>query len=58
MKSCQLVHAEQEEEFFYVESDLPVLEGDPVGVDIEIENEVNFVLLDGIYWRGYEEEKI
>ena len=52
--SCQLVNSSEEEEFFYSDSDFPVKDGDPVGVDIEVENEVKFILFDGIYWKGNE----
>jgi len=50
IKSCQIVYASSVEEFFYKESDIPVSEGQAVGVDLEIEDEVVFVLLDEIYW--------
>lgn len=52
--SCKLVNASEEEEFFYKDSDMPVLEGDPVGVDIESGDEIKFILFDGIYWKGDE----
>lgn len=48
--SCELVNASSEEEFYYTDSDLPVEEGDPVGVDLGLLNEVKFLLFDGIYW--------
>lgn len=53
--SCQLVKASEEEEFFYKDSDMPVVEGDPVGVDVEFEDEIKFILFDDIYWKGNEE---
>lgn len=60
IKSCQIVYASSVEEFFYKDcagSDIPVSEGQPVGVDLEIGDEVVFVLLDEIYWSD-EKEKI
>lgn len=57
IKSCQIVYASSVEEFFYKESDIPVSEGQAVGVDLETEDEVVFVLLDEIYWSD-EKEKI
>lgn len=54
--SCELVNASSEEEFYYTDSDLPVEEGDPVGVDLGLPNEVKFLLFDGIYWGEKNEE--
>ena len=54
--SCELVNASSEQEFYYSDSDLPVEEGDPVGVDLGVLNEVKFLLFDGIYWREEDDE--
>ena len=58
IRSCKLVNASSEEEFYYSDSDLPVEEGDPVGVDLEVGNKVELVLFDGIYWEKKNEEEI
>ena len=58
-KIVDLVCASDFEEFFYKEDDMPVSEGQPVGVDLDCEDEVQFVLFDDIYWSfnyGNEEE--
>lgn len=55
IKSCELVTASEEEEFFYSDSELPVQDGDPVGVDLGVDNEVKFILFDGICWKGNED---
>ena len=54
--NCELVYASDFEEFFYVEDNTPVSEGQPVGVEISNEHddarmftEVNFILFDEIY---------
>lgn len=57
----ELVYASDFEEFFYVDSDEPVSEHTPVGIDITIyhrgspaehpHTEVKFQLLDEIYWN-------
>lgn len=57
IKSCELVYASEFEEFFYEENDILVSEGQPVGIDLELDDEVKFVLLDGIYLKN-EEEKV
>jgi hypothetical protein len=54
IKSCELVYASKFEEFFYEENDMSVSEGQPVGVDLELDNEVKFVLFDGIYLKDEE----
>lgn len=43
--------ATEEEEFFYKDTDEPVLEGDPVGLDIENGGEVELVLFTNVYWN-------
>jgi len=58
-KILDLVCASEFEEFFYKEDDIPVSEGEPVGVDLDLEDEVQFLLFDHIYWSfnyGNEEE--
>ena len=57
-KSCELVKASSYEEFYYSDSNLPVEEGDPVGVDLESGEEVKFILFNGIYWGGENEERV
>ena len=49
--SLDIMCATEEEEFFYKDTDEPVLEGDPVGLDIENGNEVELVLFANIYWN-------
>jgi hypothetical protein len=46
----ELVCASSEEEFFYVDSDLPVSQGDPIGIDIDKGKEVELSLFNNIYW--------
>ncbi len=58
IKSCQLVNAPPEQEFYYSDSDLPVEEGDPVGVDLEVGDVVKLILFDGIYWGERNEKGI
>jgi hypothetical protein len=48
--SVSIVYAGPEEEFFYKEDDSVVSEGQIVGVEIEVCNKVDFVLLDEVYW--------
>lgn len=56
IKSCEIVYASEFEEFFNKEDDSVVSEGQPVGVDLELDDEVKFVLLDDIYWHNEKEE--
>lgn len=56
IKSCELVYASKFEEFFYEENNMSVSEGQPVGIDLELDDEVKFVLLDGIYLKNEEEK--
>lgn len=58
IQSCQMVFASDHEEFFYKENDIAVSAGQPVGVELELENEYKFVLFDDIYWRDEEEYKV
>lgn len=43
--------AGKEVEFFYKKDDSIVLEGDHIGYDVEVDNEVHLVLNDDIYWN-------
>jgi hypothetical protein len=64
----ELVYASDFEEFFYEEDDIAVSEGAPVGIEITIQDpgspdkkpstEVEFQLLNGIYWNPQFEEDI
>jgi hypothetical protein len=46
-----LICASEEEEFFYEDSDLPVNEGDPIGIDFDNGDKVDLILFKGIYWK-------
>ena len=48
--NCNIIYASDVEEFFYEDSGLSVTEGNPVGVDLDIDEEVHLVLFDEIYW--------
>ena len=48
---CELVYASNFEEFFYKDNQIPVSEGQPIGVDIDVGNEVCLVLFDDVYWN-------
>lgn len=48
---CELVYASNFEEFFYKDNQIPVSEGQPIGVDIDAGNEVCLVLFDDVYWN-------
>jgi|TARA_B110000495_G_scaffold195739_1_gene203660 hypothetical protein len=49
--SIDIMFATEEEEFFYKDTDEAVAEGDPVGLDIEVGNEVELMLFANIYWN-------
>lgn len=53
--SVSIVYSGPEEEFFYKEDDSAVSEGQIVGVEIELCNKVDFVLLDEVYWKPNDE---
>lgn len=53
---CELVYASNIEEFFYSDNDMPVSEGNPVGVDVELEDEVQLVLFEDVYWQPSDEK--
>lgn len=56
MKSPELIYATEIEEFFWKDTDTSVMEGVPVGIDIENGSEINFLLFEDIYWKpNYEE---
>ncbi|MGI9357975.1 MAG: hypothetical protein ACR2ON_01070 [Paracoccaceae bacterium] len=50
IETLDIVCASDVEEFFYKDTDEPVQEGDPVGLDIEKEFVVELVLFSNIYW--------
>ena len=43
------------EEFFYKDGDIPLSEGEPVGVDMDCGEEVKFILFKNIYWKPQDE---
>ena len=51
MSTLDVVCATEYEEFYYEDTDEPVEEGDPVGLDIDSEDGVDLVLFSNIYWR-------
>jgi hypothetical protein len=61
--TLELIYASDYEEFYYKDSDEPVCEGDPVGIEWEELKAVNepvvhFNLLSNIYWSPkYEAEE-
>lgn len=50
IETLDIVCASDVEEFFYKDTNDPVSEGDPVGLDIENEQEVDLILFSNIYW--------
>jgi len=46
----EVVHASNYPEFFYHDSGLPVFPGDPIGIEVEHEHEVELLLSENIYW--------
>ena len=50
IKSKQVIHASEVEEFFWAENDEPVAEGFPVGIETEYSDRFELVLFDDIYW--------
>ena len=50
IETLDIVCASDVEEFFYKDTNDPVSEGDPVGLDIENEKEVDLILFSNIYW--------
>lgn len=46
---CQIIYATEYEEFFYEEDDMPVPEGQPIGVEVDLGDSVELLLLEGLY---------
>tara|TARA_B100000405_G_scaffold58245_1_gene39534 strand:+ start:2816 stop:2995 length:180 start_codon:yes stop_codon:yes gene_type:complete len=57
MTHVDLVYASDCEEFFYNDGDIPVSEGQLIGVDVYLEDRVDLILLDDIYWKPNHEEE-
>jgi hypothetical protein len=55
MSIVDLVCATEIEEFFYKDGDIPLSEGEPVGVDMDCGEEVKFILFKNIYWKPQDE---
>ena len=49
--SLDIVSATDFEEFYYKDSDEPVPEGEPVGLDIDTPAGVELVLFSNVYWN-------
>lgn len=56
MSIVDLICATEVEEFFYEDSDIPLSEGEPVGVDIDYGQEVKLILFENIYWKPQDEQ--
>ncbi len=56
MSNVDLICASEVEEFFYEDSDLPVSEGQMVGVEISYKDRVDLILFEDIYWSANSEE--
>jgi hypothetical protein len=52
---CQIIYATEYEEFFYEEDDMPVSEGQPIGVEVDLGDSVELLLLEGLYHLIHEE---
>ena len=50
----QIMYAGEEDEFFYKSNNTRVPVGDPIGIDVDRGEEVELVLLKGIYWNPQE----
>lgn len=58
MSIVDLICASEVEEFFYEDNDLPLSEGEPVGVDVDYGQEVKLILFENIYWKAnYEQDE-
>ncbi len=57
MTYVDLVYASDCEEFFYNDGDIPVSEGQLIGVDVYFKDRVDLVLFDDIYWRPDNEKE-
>ena len=51
LSSLDIICASDHEEFFYKNNNETVPEGEPVGVDIDTDEEVELVLFSNIYWN-------
>jgi len=49
--NCTIVTASDYPEFFYKESGLPISEGQPVGVEVERNTYIEFLLFDYVEWQ-------
>ena len=54
--SFDIMCATEFEEFFYEDTNEVVLEGEPVGLDVETDEGVELVLFSNIYWSPQYEE--
>ncbi len=48
--SLDIVYTTDVEEFYYKETDEPVPENEPIGLDIETKEGVDLVLFSDVYW--------
>lgn len=55
--SSDLVCASSHEEFFWKDSDIAVMEGVPVGIDLEVGDRIDFILFEDIYWKDEDEDE-
>jgi hypothetical protein len=56
MTDVDIMYASEVEEFFYEENDLPVSEGQIIGVEVSHKDSVELVLFEDIYWSANDEE--
>ena len=57
MNHVDLVYASDYEEFFYSDGDIPVSEGQIIGVDVYFKDRVELLLLDDVYWSPNDEKE-
>ncbi len=50
MNSNQILYSSEVQEFFWEDSDKPVDEGTPIGIEIEKDSNIDLVMFDDIYW--------
>ena len=55
MTNIEIVCASEVEEFFYQDGEIPVSEGEMVGVEVSYSDRIDLVLFDGIYHELSEE---
>lgn len=55
MTNIDIICASEVEEFFYEDGEIPVSEGEMVGVEVSYSDRIDLVLLDGIYHEHSEE---